>query len=165
MERSPMSDLPESSDLWLRVEGDDFSISCPKRFREHIRFFPADRLVAIDEILLRWGLFVGAAQVCPLRLESLPTHAPQFAIRFDKRFRRCLVGFSSEVFHNGEELSERTVLLHIDDTIICDPYLLRVVPPPDPTRMLQGMVEQFLPANAGVSDLPDSETDFLLNVH
>ena len=159
-----MSDLSELPDLWLRLEGDTFSVSCPKRFREHIRFFPADRLVAIDEALLRWGLFVGAAQVCPLRLESLPTHAPQFAIRFDKHSRWCLVGFSSEVFHNGEELSERTVLLSIDDTIICDPYLLRVVSPPDPTSLLQGMVEQILPAKTGASEFADAETDFLLNV-
>ncbi len=159
-----MSDLPESPDLWLHVEGDAFSVSCPKRFREHIRFFPADRLIVIDEAILRWGLFVGAAQVCPLRLESLPVHAPQFAARFDKHGRLCLVGFSSEVFHNGKELSERTVLLRIDDTVICDPYFLRVVPPPDPTEMQQGIVEQMLPANAVASDVLDNETDFLLNV-
>ncbi|MFM9964908.1 MAG: hypothetical protein ACKV2Q_27210 [Planctomycetaceae bacterium] len=159
-----MSGPSETPDLWLHVEGEAFTVSCPKRFREQIRFFPADRLVVIDEAVLRWGLFVGAAQVCPLRLESLPAHAPQFAVRFDKHRRMCLVGFSSEVFHNGEELSERTVVLCVGDTIICDPYLLRVVSPPDPSEMLQGMVEQMLPANAVATDIPDNETDFLLNV-
>ena len=159
-----MSELTESPDLWLRVEDEAFSVSCPRRFSEHIRLFPADRLVVINQELLRWGLFVGAARVCPLRLESLPTHAPQFAIRFNKHFRWRLVGFSSEVFHNGEELSERTVTLQINDTIICEPYLLRVVAAPDPTQLLQDMVEQILPSNAGTSDFPDNETDFLLNV-
>lgn len=158
-----MSDPSASPDLWLRVESDEFSVSSPRRFSQHIRLFPADRLIAIDQELLRWGLFAGAARVCPLRLESLPTPAPQFAIRFNKHLLLRCVGFSREVFHNGEELADRTVTLQVNDTIICDPYLLRVVAPPDPAQLLQGMVEQILPAN-DATEFGDSETDFLLNV-
>jgi hypothetical protein len=159
-----MSDPSVAPGLWLRVESEGFSISCPRRFSQHIRLFPADRLIAIDPELLRWGLFVGAARVCLLRLESLATHAPQFAIRFNKHFHFRLVGFSTEVFHNGEELSGRTVSLQVNDTIICEPYLLRVIDPPDPTQLLQGMVEQILPANDEAAEFADSETAFLLNV-
>jgi hypothetical protein len=39
-----------------------------------------------------------------------------------------------------------------------------VIDPPDPTQLLQGMVEQILPANDEAAEFADSETDFLLNV-
>ena len=156
-----MSDVP---DLWLRVESDEFSISCPRRFHSLVRLFPADRLIAVDQLLLRWGVFVGAARFCPIRLESLRTLVPQFAIRLDSKLRWRLMGFGGKVQHNRYELSTQAVVLEIGDTIICDPYRLRVVAEPDPQQLLQELVEKALPEHTGESEFTDSETDFLLNV-
>lgn len=149
-------------DLWLRVESDDYSVSCPRRYRRKIRLYPADRLVSIDQEVLRWGVFAGAAQACQLRLELLPMLFPQFGIRFDSSLQWRLMGFNGEVFHNGIELLDRTVTLQIDDTIICDPYLLRVVSCPD--ELLQELVEQMASPPSSEPEFTDGETDFLLNV-
>lgn len=151
-----------TEDLWLRIESDGFTASCPRRYRRRIRLYPADRLVAIEQEVLRWGLFVGAARACQLRLESLPTLFPQFAIRLNSGLRWRLMGLNGEVFHNGCELRDRTVTLEIDDTIICDPYVLRVVPCPD--HLLQDLVEQMVSLPGNEPDFEDGETDFLLNV-
>lgn len=156
--------MSEAQDLWLRVESDEFSISCPRRFHNLVRLFPADRLIAIDQLLLRWGVFVGAARFCPIRLESLRTLAPQFAIRLDSKLRWRLMGFGGKVQHNRYQLSPHAVVLEVGDTIICDQYQLRVVAEPDTQQLLQQLVEQALPEHSGESEFADNETDFLLNV-
>lgn len=127
--------------LWLHIKSDEFSVSTPKRFRKVIRFYPADRLVLLEPEALVQGVFAGAARACPLRLESIPLQWPQFCIRYNNRFESRLMGFGCEVFHNGEELGNNTVTLQLDDTIICDPYLIRVVNPPD--VFLQDLVENL----------------------
>lgn len=156
-----MSDVPN---LWLRVESDEFSISCPRRFHSLVRLFPADRLIAVDQLLLRWGVFVGAARACPIRLESLRTLVPQFVLRLDSKLRLRLMGFGGKVSHNRYGLSTHAVVLEVGDTIICDPYRLRVVAEPDPQQLLQELVERVVPDNSGESEFADGETDFLLNI-
>lgn len=156
--------MADASDLWLRVESDDFAISCPRRFRGLVRLFPADRLIALDQLLLRWGVFVGAARACPLRLESLRTLVPQFVLRVDSKLRWRLMGFGGKVQHNRYELADHAIVLEIGDTITCGTYCVRVVVPPDPDQLLQVLVEKALPESFGESEFADGETDFLLNV-
>lgn len=156
--------MSEAPDLWLRVESDEFSVSCPHRFRGLVRLFPADRLIAIDSLLLRWGVFVGAARACPLRLESLRTLVPQFVLRFDSKLRWRLIGFGGKVQHNRYQLAAHATVLEIGDTILCDPYRLRVVAPPDPQNLLQELVERAVPETSGADEFADSETEFLLNL-
>lgn len=156
--------MSEAADLWLHVESDEFSISCPRRFRGLVRLFPADRLIVVDSLLLRWGVFVGAARACPIRLESLRTLVPQFVLRFDSKLRWRLMGFGSKVQHNRYELADHAIVLELGDTIICDSYRLRVVAPPDPQQMLQELVEKALPETSGADEFANSETEFLLNV-
>ncbi|TXT30286.1 MAG: hypothetical protein FD138_2304 [Planctomycetota bacterium] len=156
--------MADALDLWLRVESDEFAISFPRRFRGLVRLFPADRLIALDQLLLRSGVFVGAARACPLRLESLQTLVPQFVLRVDSKLRWRLMGFGGKVQHNRYELADHAIVLEIGDTITCGPYCLRVVVPPDPQQLLQELVEKTLPDNPGESEFTDSETDFLLNV-
>lgn len=157
--------MADALDLWLRVESDDFAISCPRRFRGLVRLFPADRLIALDQLLLRWGVFVGAARACPLRLESLRTLVPQFVLRVDSKLRWRLMGFGGKVQHNRYELADHAIVLEIGDTITCGAYCLRVVVPPDPEQLLQELVEKALPKSFDESEFADGETDFLLNVH
>lgn len=154
--------MSNPSELWLRIEGDDFAVSSPGRYRNHVAIFPADRLVCLDESVLRIGVFVGAARPCQLRLESLPTLTPQFVIRYDRSSHWGLVGLDQDVFHNGDELADRTVTLQVGDTISCDPYVLRVVNPPNRIELLQELVERMLPANQP-AEFNDDETGFLLN--
>lgn len=156
--------MSNASDLWLRVESDEFTISCPRRFHGLVRFFPADRLIAVDHLVLRWGLFVGAARACQLRLESLRTLVPQFVLRLDSKLRWRLMGFGGKVQHNRYELADHAIVLEIGDTITCGTYCLRVVVPPDPQQLLQELVEKALPESTGESEFADGETDFLLNV-
>lgn len=156
--------MSDALDLWLRVESDEFAVSCPRRFHGLVRLFPADRLIVLDQLLLRWGVFVGAARACPLRLESLRTLVPQFVLRLDSKLRWRLMGFGGKVQHNRYELSDHAIVLEIGDTITCGSYCLRVVVPPNPQQLLQELVEKALPENTGEPEFADSETDFLLNV-
>lgn len=157
--------MSELRELWLRVESDEFAISCPRRFRGLVRLYHADRLIAVDHHVLRWGAFVGAARACPIRLELLRTSAPQFVFRLDSKFRCRLMGFGGKVQHNRYDLANNAVVLEIGDTITCESYALRVIEPPDPKLLLQGLVEQVVPDDAQPSEFGDSETEFLLNVH
>lgn len=156
--------MSDALDLWLRVESDEFAVSSPRRFHGLVRLFPADRLIVLDQLLLRWGVFVGAARACPLRLESLRTLVPQFVLRVDSKLRWRLMGFGGKVQHNRYELADHAIVLEIGDTISCGSYCLRAIAPPDPQQLLQELVEKVLPESTGESEFADSETDFLLNV-
>jgi hypothetical protein len=155
----PERDVPQPDCLWLKVQSDEFAVSVPQRFQRHIRLYPADRLVRMSEYVLGYGLFAGAARGCHLRLEQIPLPAPQFAIRYNQRFECRLMGWGAEVYYNGTELGERTVTLGIDDTIICDPYLLRVVPAP--SELLQSLVEKLMSREVP-GDSSSGSSDFRL---
>ncbi len=93
--------MPEPQRLWLRVQSDEFAVATPMRFSQHVRFFPADRLIRLGEQILAWGVFVGSNRSCHLRLERVPSPAPQFCIRYNKRYECRLAGWGADVFHNG----------------------------------------------------------------
>lgn len=153
------SDVPEPEPLWLSIQSDEFAISVTQRFQRYIRMFPADRLVRIGEYVLGYGLFAGSARACHLRLEQSLAPGPQFAVRYNQRFECRLMGWGADVYHNGVELADRTVSLEINDTIICDPYLLRVVAPP--SELLQSLVEK-LTSGDSKTDSSMGSSDFRL---
>lgn len=127
-----MPNKSQQRSLWLKViQGDMRSIGSPEGLKRHFAIYPNHRLVAIDTTLLALGVFVGRSAVCHLRLKSLHDAPPQCCLRIDEQARWFLTGQGGSLFVNGDLIGETEVELKIDDQIIADPYVFKIVTRPE----------------------------------
>ena len=62
------------------------------------------------------------------------------------------------MFVNGDLIDESAVELNLDDQIICDPYILRIIPKPDLIRKARPQTRDETSPNSL------SDTNFVLNL-
>jgi hypothetical protein len=143
------------------IQGDIRRITHPKRVSEYVGIHAGLRAIALDKFLLSVGAFAGKPRACHLRLLDLHEDSPQFCLRFDGYHRWVLCGLGGRAFVRGEVVGDAGVPLEEGDEIICDPYILKVIPKPTLAE-LAAMTEARIESDTATSSL--SDTNFVLNM-